>query len=194
MTTVLPLKPIRSLPGVGTAAIGGHVGAGDGRRLARGAAARHGAHHLAGRQRLAVFQVLVHGVQRAVQVHMQRHVAAVVAGQHGRQADEAVEVLRVGDLDVARVAHVAAVRLVLGEPGACSVVDGQQRVVAAGHDQRGLAVHTGVQAHLVHSGLDPVGHGLHRARQRQVAHRIAAGGQRAQAQRAVQLKRPAALT
>src|SRR3989344_4221397 len=41
-----------------------HVGGGDGRGAARCAAARHGAHHLAGGQRLAAGEVVVHGVER----------------------------------------------------------------------------------------------------------------------------------
>src|SRR3989344_1763329 len=45
------------------------VGGGGGGGAAGCAAARHGAHHLAGGQRLAAGEVVVHGVERVVQVH-----------------------------------------------------------------------------------------------------------------------------
>ena len=87
----------------------------DGRRRASGTAARRRTHHLRRRQRLAVFQIVIHRVHCPIEVDMQRDEARVIAGQRG-VADEGIKVLRVGHFDVAEFA-VRVVDLALRNVG-----------------------------------------------------------------------------
>ncbi len=154
---------------------GRHVCCGDRGGAARRAAARHGAHHLAGRQRLAVHEVRVHGIQRPVEVQVQGDVAAVVSRQRGGQADEGIEMLGVRHLDVAQAAARAFHTPVQGGVGARGVVDGDERVVAAVHDDGRLALQVAGAAGFVEARLQAPGG------------RVGARHEAAQAERAFQV-------
>ncbi|GAA0807914.1 hypothetical protein GCM10009078_48500 [Cupriavidus gilardii] len=72
---------------------------------------------------------------------MQRHVAIAIAGH---QRIEGVEVLGVGHLDIRQPARRALALPVQAQIRARRVVDRQQRIVAAMHDQRRLAAQIAV--------------------------------------------------
>ena len=98
-------------------------------------AARHRVHDLRWRQRSsgAIAQMGIHGVERAEQVDMQRH------DGRGEQRRIKIEVVGVGDFDIAQLAGRAFGHGIQTQIGARRMVDRYQRIAAAVHDDGRLA-------------------------------------------------------
>jgi hypothetical protein len=127
----------------------------------------------------------VHQIHPLVEIHVQRHEAGVVARQRGI-VDEGVEMLGVGDLVITQPAGgavgLAAHRVV----GAGGVVDRDQGVGAARHDDRRLAAEPAVRLDFADALADALRLGEQGAGERRAADRVAAGDQRPGAQGAVE--------
>ena len=153
-----------------------YIGRSDCRRRTGCAAARHGAYHLARRKGGAGLEVVIHQVQRLIEIHVQRDQPGVEAGE----GVERIEVMRVLHFDVTGLAVAPLGDLIQTEIRARRVIRRDDGIVTSVNDNRRLREGP-ERAHLVNTGLNARVVIIHRA-----GDRVLAGRQDMQAQRAVE--------